>query len=205
MYTNKKLLILALIATVLFAACSHKRSESDAARKAPKEIPDTTIYAKLVAVDGDSIGITMLNHDKSFRLNIADSKFKGSIKGDLNVGDTLAVMANTGTKTLKSAVNLSMIPGLWLIKDGKGDALRLASDGGASWVGARTETLRSWFITNGMFVMTYILADGSDYNERRDTAEIQKLSRDSLTVMFKDKAVVLTRSNGLITIDDLKK
>lgn len=205
MHTDKKLLFLTFaVLSLMLGACSHKRSESDSMRKAPAAVPDTTIYGRLSSVDGDSISLKMLSHDKTYRLSVAESKRDGMIKGDLNVGDTLAVLANRGSKKVMTSVNLSMIHGLWRIKGGKGDMVRLSPDGGASFVGNRAETLRSWFITNGMFILTYVPSDGTDYKERHDTAEIHLLDKDNLVVGFKSKTLEMERSTGLITVDDLK-
>lgn len=203
MHINNKLLLLTLVGMSLLASCSHKRSESDAKRKAPKAVPDSTIYARLNSIDGDTISITMINHDKSFRFSMAESKHKGTVFGDLNVGDTVAIMARKTEKKVISAVNISQITGLWLIEGGNGDGLRLTSDGEASWIGEKDVTLRSWYIHNGMFIMNYVKADGSDYRERPDTAKIELLDKENFVVEFKDNTLHLKRSKGLITIDDV--
>lgn len=197
-----KLLFLPLLALAVLTSCSNKRTAEDSKKKAPQEIPDTTIYARLNAINGDSIDITMISHDKSYRFSITESKQKGRISGDMNIGDTLAVMAVKKDKKVISSVNMSQITGLWLVDGGHGDGLRLASDGGASWIGEKDVTMRAWRISNGMFILNYIKADGSDYREIPDTAEIKKLGKDSLTVVFKGKTLSLIRSKGLITIDN---
>lgn len=203
MKTNRKLppLILLLSAVMVLASCSNKRTAEDSKRKAAGDVPDTTIYARLNAVDNDSIDITMINHDKSFRFSIAESRKEGGLSGDMNIGDTLAVMAVKKKKKVISCVNMSQIVGLWFIAGGHGDGLRLASDGGASWIGEKDVTMRAWHISNGMFILNYIKADGSDYREIPDTAEIKKLGKDSLTMVFKEKTLSLIRSKGLVTID----
>jgi len=201
---NKTSLLWALLALLAFSSCSsRKRSAEDAQRKAAPDVADTTLFARLDAVEGDTVRLTQVGHDRRFHFSVAECRDKGGLSGELNAGDTLAVIVRQQEKRVLSAVNVSQVAGLWLNEEQPGDGLRLTSNGAASWIGAKDVTLRSWRIGNGKFILNYIQADGSDYREIPDTAEIQQLDKDRFVVVFKDKTIHLKRSTGLITIDDV--
>lgn len=195
MHTFTRVLFLALAAVLWLSSCSHRRTAEDSKRKAAPDIPDTTVYARIDAVEGDSVDITLTGQDRTLRLKVPGD---GSVAGGMNVGDTLALTMEG--RRLLSSVNVSQIVGLWLVDGTDGDAIRLAPDGGASWIGtAKDVTLRSWYIRNGMLVISHIKADGSDYRERPDTVEISRLDEDGMVMAFGGSRLSLTRSKGLIT------
>lgn len=203
---TKTYVLWGLLALVALSSCSpRKRSAEDSERRARPEVADTTLFARLDAVTGDSLSLTQVGHDRRLSLSVAECRDKGHLAGDLTTGDTLAIIARQQEKKVLSAVNVTQVAGLWFIDGKGGNGLRLTSDGAASWIGDEDVTLRSWRIGNGKFILNYIKADGSDYREIPDTAEIQQLDSEHLTVVFKDKTLQLTRSKGLITLDDIKK
>ena len=82
------------------------------------ETPDSTMYVRLDAVNGDTMNVVLLEDGTKMVFNFAKAKQNGAVHGQLNVGDSLAIMADLKTKSLRSAINLSdatltfnMIPG----------------------------------------------------------------------------------------------
>lgn len=198
---NKKILFFVFSIIIILTSCSNKRTADDAKRKAAPAIPDSTIFAQLDATDGDSIDVTLLDNGQKFRLSIAEAVKNGNVAGDMNIGDTLAIMARDNDHEVSTSVNVSQITGLWFYCGGKGDGMKLTADGAACSIGAEKFTLRAWRIGNGFFILNYIKADGSDYSEIPDTSKIDKLSKDSLVFVFKDRTVKCTRKIGLLTVD----
>lgn len=181
-------------------ACSSKRSDADALRKAAA-VSDSTIYVQLDAVNEDSVNVTMTEDGSNAKLSIKKAMANGNVAGELNPGDTLAIMTGDDGHTVVSAVNMTQIVGQWMFAGTNGDGMRIASDGGASYIGAEQVTLRSWRISNGRFYLSYIKPDGRDYDEKPVAVKIDNLTGDSLVFVFMNETRRCSRSTGLITKD----
>ena len=186
MKKSTNLLILIFIA--MMVSCGNKKTYTGKTISDVRVETDTTIYARLDAVFGDtSIAVSNIKDNRRDTFDIRDAKFSKKIFGNINLGDTLAIMPLYKNNSIKSAYNLNEMTGLWLMKDGNG--INLTIDGMAVNVGVFDDeiSLRHWMIHNGMLFITYVLMDGSDYTERIDTSDITNLTYESLRLNINGK------------------
>ncbi|MCQ2076088.1 MAG: hypothetical protein MJZ20_03500 [Bacteroidaceae bacterium] len=162
---------------------------------------DTTLNAILNEVVEDTIiKVTYVTDGTQDMFNIKDAVESNMIHGRLNPGDSLAIMPLGNTKSLKSLINLSELLGLWLFKGGDGSGFNLLPNGCAMGVGQVDDIcLKQWFVHNGMLIITYIPADGSDYVERADTTLIEKLNDNELSVVLNGIDHVCKHQTEIIT------
>ena len=138
--------------------------------------------------------------------NFAKAKQNGAVHGQLNVGDSLAIMADLKTKSLRSAINLSEMKGMWMVVGGKGDGMRLQPDGQAVSIGNANLPLSRWKIKNGMLILSYLDAKADEennvhFNTIPDTSEIVSLTKDSLHINVNGKLYVCVRQTEIITVN----
>lgn len=170
------------------------------------ETPDSTMYVRLDAVNGDTMNVVLLEDGTKMVFNFAKAKHDGAVHGQLNVGDSLAIMADLKTKSLRSAINLSEMKGMWMVVGGKGDGMRLEPDGQAVSIGNTNLPLSRWKIKNGMLILTYLneVKNGENGDialvNFPDTSEIVSLTKDSLQINVKGKLYVCVRQTKVMTI-----
>ena len=170
------------------------------------ETPDSTMYVRLDAVNGDTMNVVLLEDGTKMVFNFAKAKHDGAVHGQLNVGDSLAIMADLKTKSLRSAINLSEMKGMWMVVGGKGDGMRLQPDGQAVSIGNANLPLSRWKIKNGMLILTYLneVKNGENGDialvNFPDTSEIVSLTKDSLQINVKGKLYVCVRQTKVMTI-----
>ena len=170
------------------------------------ETPDSTMYVRLDAVNGDTMNVVLLEDGTKMVFNFAKAKQNGAVHGQLNVGDSLAIMADFKTKSLRSAINLSEMKGMWMVVGGKGDGMRLQPDGQAVSIGNANLPLSRWKIKNGMLILTYLneVKNGENGDMALvnfpDTSEIVSLTKDSLQINVKGKLYVCVRQTKVMTI-----
>ena len=170
------------------------------------ETPDSTMYVRLDAVNGDTMNVVLLEDGTKMVFNFAKAKQNGAVHGQLNVGDSLAIMADLKTKSLRSAINLSEMKGMWMVVGGKGDGMRLQPDGQAVSIGNANLPLSRWKIKNGMLILTYLneVKNGENGDialvNFPDTSEIVSLTKDSLQINVKGKLYVCVRQTKVMTI-----
>lgn len=194
------LLILLLIA--MMVSCGNKKTYTGKTISDVRMEPDTTIYVRLDAVFGDTvIAVANIKNTRRDTFNIRDAKFSKMIFGNMNLGDTLAIMPLFKTHAIKSAYNLNEMTGLWLMKDGNG--INLTLDGMAVNVGIFDDeiSLRHWMIHNGMLFITYVLMDGSDYTERIDTTDITNLTYENLQLNVNGKVYDCKHVTKLLSVN----
>lgn len=194
-----KILPLAALIGDLFLVDACEDKKKGFSRELVEPETDSTMYVRLDAHTDDSIRVTPLDGGHARTFGIAEARLNNTIHGTLTDGDTLAVIPRFADRRIASAVNCTEIAGLWLYDDGSGNGMRLKSNGTAGSVGdAGRYALRSWKIHNGAFLLTYILADGTDYRETADTAHIELLSADTFTFTLADSTVCCHRVEGVI-------
>ena len=170
------------------------------------ETPDSTMYVRLDAVNGDTMNVVLLEDGTKMVFNFAKAKQNGAVHGQLNVGDSLAIMADLKTKSLRSAINLSEMKGMWMVVGGKGDGMRLQPDGQAVSIGNANLPLSRWKIKNGMLILTYLneVKNGENGDialvNFPDTSEIVSLTKDSLQINVNGKLYVCVRQTKVMTI-----
>ena len=170
------------------------------------ETPDSTMYVRLDAVNGDTMNVVLLEDGTKMVFNFAKAKHDGAVHGQLNVGDSLAIMADLKTKSLRSAINLSEMKGMWMVVGGKGDGMRLQPDGQAVSIGNANLPLSRWKIKNGMLILTYLNKVKNEENGDMalvnfpDTSEIVSLTKDSLQINVNGKLYVCVRQTKVMTI-----
>lgn len=170
------------------------------------ETPDSTMYVRLDAVNGDTMNVVLLEDGTKMVFNFAKAKQNGAVHGQLNVGDSLAIMADLKTKSLRSAINLSEMKGMWMVVGGKGDGMRLEPDGQAVSIGNANLPLSRWKIKNGMLILTYLneVKNGENGDMALvnfpDTSEIVSLTKDSLQINVKGKLYVCVRQTKVMTV-----
>ena len=170
------------------------------------ETPDSTMYVRLDAVNGDTMNVVLLEDGTKMVFNFAKAKQNGAVHGQLNVGDSLAIMADLKTKSLRSAINLSEMKGMWMVVGGKGDGMRLEPDGQAVSIGNTNLPLSRWKIKNGMLILTYLneVKNGENGDMALinfpDTSEIVSLTKDSLQINVNGKLYVCVRQTKVMTI-----
>lgn len=170
------------------------------------ETPDSTMYVRLDAVNGDTMNVVLLEDGTKMVFNFAKAKQNGAVHGQLNVGDSLAIMADLKTKSLRSAINLSEMKGMWMVVGGKGDGMRLEPDGQAVSIGNTNLPLSRWKIKNGMLILTYLneVKNGENGDialvNFPDTSEIVSLTKDSLQINVNGKLYVCVRQTKVMTI-----
>lgn len=156
--------------------------------------PDSTMYVQLSSHTTDSITFVQLDSKRTRTMGYAYAREQKALIGDLNDGDTLAVMPQFSQKRIVSAINLSQLVGLWMYEKPEGCGIRLKSDGAACNVGpSSTSALRDWRIHNGKFILTYVKPDGSDYALRKDSSEIKMLTKDKLVYTLHDSTITCSR------------
>lgn len=195
---------LLLFFTLLVVSCGSKKTYTGKTISDVRMDPDTTIYVRLNAVIGDSaIAVSNIKDSRRDTFCIKDAMFSNKIFGDMNIGDTLAIMPLFKKHSIKSSYNLNEMTGLWLMKDGNG--INLTLDGMAVNVGIFDDeiSLRHWMIHNGMLFITYVLMDGSDYAERIDTTDITNLTYESLQLNINGKVYDCKHVKKLLSVDDL--
>ena len=172
------------------------------------ETPDSTMYVRLDAVNGDTMNVVLLEDGTKMVFDFAKAKQNGAVHGQLNVGDSLALMADVKKKCLRSAINLSEMKGMWMVVGGKGDGMRLEADGQAVSIGNKDLPLSRWKVKNGMLILTYLNQSKNEDGEDgplvtlADTSEIVSLTKDSLHINVNGKLYVCVRQTELITIDN---
>ena len=165
------------------------------------------MYVRLDAVNGDTMNVVLLEDGTKMVFNFAKAKHDGAVHGQLNVGDSLAIMADLKTKSLRSAINLSEMKGMWMVVGGKGDGMRLQPDGQAVSIGNANLPLSRWKIKNGMLILTYLneVKNGENGDialvNFPDTSEIVSLTKDSLQINVNGKLYVCVRQTELMTLD----
>lgn len=163
-----------------------KRTEADAARKAPKDPNDSTVVVTLESVKGDSARVVITETQRSCILSLAELKQNGENHGSLTNRNTFAIMADLKNKSITRYVNITEFQGLWLFSDKSGNGVRFDDNGAASNIGEVDDiTLRTWRVQNGRIIFAYVLSDGSDYNEKEEEATIVSLSADQLIFLFR--------------------
>ena len=187
-----KLLLLTSFA-LTFACCNNnsatsvKRTEADAGRKAAKHSnDDSTLTVVLEVVKGDSVVVSNSETQRQYTLSTSKLMQDRECYGSLTQKNNLAVMADLKNKTVNRSVNITELVGLWFFSDGSGNGVRIDEDGAVSNVGEIDDiTLRSWCMQNGRMKMTYVLSDGSDYEEKEDEVTIIALSADKFIFVFR--------------------
>lgn len=165
------------------------------------------MYVRLDALNGDTMNVVLLEDGTKMVFNFAIAKQNGAVHGQLNVGDSLAIMADLKTKSLRSAINLSEMKGMWMVVGGKGDGMRLEPDGQAVSIGNTNLPLSRWKIKNGMLILTYLNEVKNDENGDMalinfpDTSEIVSLTKDSLQINVNGKLYVCVRQTEIITVN----
>lgn len=187
---------LCLISALASCGGGKKTSKSEAY---VDTVPDSTLRVMLNKHTEDSLFVTDIETNGKHRFSYAQARLNGQIMGSLTDGDTLAIMPDFKQRTIRSSVNLSQLIGLWLYGQNQ-DGFRLNPDGGAFAIGNQGEdVLRSWKVKNGLFILTYVKANGSDYTERGDTSTIVRLEDNSFTFVFDGKEHTCRKITGLIT------
>lgn len=205
---NKYLNLIILLALACMVSCGNK-NKSTYNGKTMMDIRlavDTTIKVNLDAVIGDTaIAVSNVENGRRDTFSIKDAKFSNKIYGELKVGDVFAIMPLFEQHSIRSAYNLNEMSGLWLCSDGTG--LNFMADDVCSPVGVLDETvsLRHWVVQNGRLLITYVMADGSDYTERVDTTDISNLTDDNLQITINGKTFNCKHFKGLMTKDNMPK
>lgn len=189
------LLLASLIVSMV--ACSGKKKRVEKV-EAPEE-PDSTIMVQLQKVTDDSITFLQIDAKRTRTLGYADARRSNSVHGTLTVGDTLAVVPMFKQKLALSVVNVSELTGLWMFEGNSGTGMRLNADGAACDVGPSEVALREWKLRNGHFILVYVPADGSDYNEKSDTSTIISLDKDHFSYTLNGNEKRCSKVKGLIT------
>ncbi len=162
-----------------------QRTEADAARKAKADPSDSTLYATLDAVKGDSVYVTNSETGRKLAFSAAQLKKNGKAYGSMVTGDSYALMAKMRTREISSSINVTELQGLWMLSDRSGNGMRLDEDGSASNIGELNGiTLRSWRVMNGQLVISCVKSDGSDYEEKEHKVDISFLSESKLSFVY---------------------
>ena len=170
------------------------------------ETPDSTMYVRLDALNGDTINVTLLEDSTRMTLSLAAAKQAGAVHGQLNLGDSLAIMADVKTMAVRSVINLSELKGFWMIQGTDGDGMRLEPDGRAVSVGNKNLSLSRWKIKNGMLILSYLDAKTDEennvhFNTIPDTSEIVSLTKDSLHINVNGTLYICVRQTELMTVE----
>lgn len=191
---------LAALACVCAVACgnSHKRTAEDAARKS-KTVKDSTLYARIDSNKGDTIYVTALGDGRKYAFEYVTAMHKGHMVGAPEKGDTIAAMPDFKGRNVESAINTTLLHGLWMSEDNAGTGIRLTADGGAFSIGSEKETLRSWRISNGQIILTYVGSPESATVEKSEAANIAQLDATTLSLNFDGKLRVYKRQTQLIS------
>lgn len=211
----KKLLSTVFFFLVTFALSMHLASCNSCSGGSDihfiPETPDSTMYVRLDAVEGDTIKATLLEDGTSLVFSYANARQANAVHGQLTVGDSLAIMADIKTRSLRSVINVSEMKGLWMIQGTAGDGMRLEPDGRAVSVGNKNLSLSRWKIKNGMLILSYLDAQTDDennvhFNTIPDTSEIVSLTKDSLHINVNGTLYICVRQTELMTVEtpDLK-
>ena len=186
-----KLFILS-IALSAFASCNNgcttqiKRTEADAARKAVKKQKDPTLMVVLKSTKGDSVVVTDCETKDMYTLSVSQLMENKENHGSLTQDNKYAVMADFDNKTISTLINITELTGVWLLDDKSGSGIRLDENGSASNIGIIDDiTFRSWRMQKGQLMLTYILSDGSNYDEHEEAATIVELSSGKLVFEYR--------------------
>ena len=186
-----KLFILS-IALSAFASCNNgsttqiKRTEADAARKAAKKQKDPTLMVVLKSTKGDSVVVTDCETKYMYTLSVSQLMQNKENHGSLTQDNKYAVMADFDKKTISTLINITELTGVWLLDDKSGSGIRLDENGSASNIGIIDDiTFRSWRMQKGQLMLTYILSDGSNYDEHEEAATIVELSSGKLVFEYR--------------------
>ncbi len=180
-------LLFFLIAAALIVSCSGNSGKSEKKHN-PKfdnyaEIDgraDTTLYVTVLSSDSDSISVKVMETGRKMSFSLTPAQINNAIYGDMDEGDSLAIMPDFKSKTVLSVINTNIFNGTWWFKDKEGEGLRLNSDGTAQSIGWEDEdvSLRHWKIYNGKLYLYTIPADGSSYAELPFECTIEYASDD---------------------------
>lgn len=196
----------AIVAFSMYLTSCNSCSRGDEIVFVP-ETPDSTMYVRLNAVNGDSIDVELLEDGTKYTLDFAEAMKSGNVHGLLTPGDSLAVMWNLKVKSIKSSINLSELKGLWLIEGRDGDGMNLMPNGTAASVGNKDISMREWKIKNGMLIITYKEygknEEGEDvYKHLQDTSKILSLSKDSLHIDVNGNIYLCKRQVEIMTLSE---
>lgn len=188
-----------LLALLLLSSCGYKQKKTTEAAYSELVLmdKDTTMYVVLDNADGNLLDVMTVETGETYQLDATKANEQSLVRGDLTVGDTLAVTFNHDTKVLNSCVNVSELIGLWISDDGSG--VRLNADGTVQTIGDLGAGAREWCIHNGKFVISYLLVDGEDRILRADTTGIISLDDDELEFSVAGMSHLATKQEGLLT------
>lgn len=188
-----------VVAALCVVSCGYtpKKTTKPAYSSAVLISMDTTMYVVLNNTEGNILDVTTLETAEVLQLDATKATEQELIRGELTVGDTLAVTFDRDNNVLNSCVNVSELVGLWLFEDGNG--VRLNADGTVQTIGDIGAGARSWCIHNGKFVLSYYLVDGEDHILRADTTGILALDDDELEISVAGLSHLGERQVGLLT------
>lgn len=191
--------IIVVISLFVFVSCSYtpKKTTQPTYAKQVLLSCDTTMYVVLDNAEGALLDVTTLETGEAYQLDATKATEAELIRGELIVGDTLAVTFDHNNNVLNSCVNISELVGLWLFDDGNG--VRLNADGSVQTIGDIGAGARQWCIHNGKFVLSYYLVDGEDRILRADTTGILALDDNELEISVAGMSHLGTKQEGLLT------
>lgn len=170
---------------------------------------DSTIHVMLESNNGSSISVLDYKSKHNSVFDISQALASKSVYGSLTAGDSLNIVAAPGSNIAKSVVDVTDLIGRWLYSKGVRKGFELSNHEIMSSINSGDICYCSWRLVNNTLFFYYVgvqqvAQSMNDYQV--DTARIVSLSRQRMTLRFRDTTLVCERDiNRPLTWKDLKK
>ena len=178
-------LLSALLLVSLFSACNGKKGPfgGNNSEENVVVVPDTSIYARLVEFDNDSLLFISENGVERITCAYHEASTNGQIFGSLTEGNLFSIQLSPGTHDARHLVNLSQLSGQWFYDDENGRGFELNIDGHLSPINNGELSFRKWKIYNGHLIFYYTdeqTVARSESTFLNDTTDILELPPEDL-------------------------
>lgn len=171
---------------------------------------DSTIHVMLESNNGNSISVLDYKSKHNSVFDISQALARKSVYGSLTAGDSLNVVAAPGSNVAKSVVDVTDLMGRWLYSGNSNrKGFELSRHEVMSSINSGDICYCNWRLVNNTLFFYYVgvqqVAESmGDYQV--DTAQIVSLSRQRMTLRFRDTTLVCERDiNRPLKWSDLKK
>lgn len=201
-------LLLLIGCTLTLSLCSCRgqkggRSVEEIAREIVVAPLDTTVYARLVNIKGDSLIVEPEYDENTRSYAYLQAMGEGQVVGDLCPGDKYALNIEGSSHRIVHMLNLSQMAGQWFYNMEEQRGITFTVAGALSSINASDFTFRKWKVLNGSLLLYYytIKEDGTLSEEMSiDTTMVKTLTNNKMEFDFRGKLFTCQRQTKPIKI-----
>lgn len=160
------------------------------------ETPDSAFLARLVEIKDDSIRVISQNSGKRLAYACKDAQAAGKVKGTLEKGNIFSIYPDNKSRQVIAMINTTELSGKWIYDQKQRRGFSFNERGGMSSINAEKICFREWKLLNGLLYLYYVEMQQSADNRHKygvDEANIASLSKERLTLQFKDMTLRCSR------------